>query len=247
MVPDVQVRVFNFIPGELEDLASSVLRSKTPETVLPASDFAQLARYRTTETQAQYILSRRFLRDLLVELSDDPQYLHAPITRTPEGKPELTDNSIFFNLSHTENAIAVIASLKGHCGIDVQSTDKKLSYDKLAAKLLSKQELEIYAKQPFQLRESLFLRLFTLKEAYSKLQGKGLAMKFSTIDFSNRLTDVARHAHGELPAGNQYKIYYRWERVNLAFLCQKNLNVNYKELSAQEYLHQKIILNKIVQ
>lgn len=233
---DVHARVFRFERDLFEDLVSFVDQSVPIKAALPESDLAQLSRYRTPHTRAQYILSRRLLRDVLVELTGNRYYFHLPIVKLPGGKPEFVDASVSFNLSHTENAIAIIVSPQGACGIDVQSTDKALSYDRLAAKLLSPQELRIYDRLIWESKKSLFLRLFTLKEAYSKCRGKGLAMSFSTIDFSDWYDDIEQYAIGELPANDQYQLHYRWNDYNLACMYQKHHQFIYQESPLQQYI-----------
>lgn len=232
---NTQTRVFSFEHNELEDLASFVYQSVSAKTALPESDLAQLSRYRTPNTRAQYILSRRLLRDTLVELTGNPYYFRLPIVKSPDGKPEFTDASVAFNLAHTENAIAIIISPQGACGVDVQSTDKALSYDRLAAKLLSPKELKIYECLTWESKKSLFLRLFTLKEAYSKCHGKGLSMSFAAIDFSDFLDDIEQYKFGKIFLNEEYELYFRWRDFNLACVYSKHRPFIYYELPLPQH------------
>ena len=97
------------------------------------------------------------------------------------GKPYLKDHrSIYFNLSHCQNAVACIIG-DDEVGIDIQ---EPFEYDEELAKLIcSKKELEAIRRDSVNCSGKIN-RLWVLKEAYTKYLGKGITLDLKEIDFS---------------------------------------------------------------
>ena len=98
------------------------------------------------------------------------------LSRTDKGKHYFsgeTDIITHFSLSHTKDAVAVAVSLTHPVGVDIQ-TDDGFDEDKMlrvAKRFFSERELsQMDGAQSFK-RE--FLRIWTCKEAVSKLYGTG--------------------------------------------------------------------------
>ncbi len=53
---------------------------------------------------------------------------------------------------------------------------------RIARRILSEQEAQIWKQTPDDKKESELVRIWTRKEAYAKMDGRGLAMDFKTID-----------------------------------------------------------------
>lgn len=141
-------------------------------------------RFVTDTLTRRSIVSRGVLRQVLaqrLQLSADQICL----ATGPQGKPELADqhSSILkFNLSHTGD-VAVVALAWGRIvGVDVESIDRRVSRDDLAARFFSQRECDRYFSLSESLRLAAFYRIWTCKEAYLKATGSGLAFplgKFS--------------------------------------------------------------------
>ena len=112
-----------------------------------------------------------------------------PIIRDPMGKPKLAfpGTRLRFNLSHSCNLIAVALANDREVGIDVEST-RSLS-DPCAASLFGLaaafDDTEAAALRGLPLRRmgSEVIRLWTLKEAFAKATGKGLALPLRAARF----------------------------------------------------------------
>jgi len=107
--------------------------------------------------------------------------------KTPEGRPEISAGSglprLRFNLSHTRGAVACIVTRDLDCGVDIEATGCWTDLEAVSRTVLAPSELAAIAAVPDPERATLFLRYWTLKEAYAKGLGLGLSMRFDRIAF----------------------------------------------------------------
>lgn len=93
------------------------------------------------------------------------------------GKPYLDQNKsssqIFFNISHSHDYIALILSKNGEVGIDIEKIKPRKHIDALACRVFKASEI-IWINNQTNVLAS-FYRLWSLKEAYLKATGEGLA------------------------------------------------------------------------
>lgn len=92
------------------------------------------------------------------------------------GKP-IADNC-FVSISHSGPAISVCKS-DIPVGIDIEKTDRKRNFEEIAKRCFHGAESELYLKNP---SAEKFYEIWTKKEAYSKLLGRGLADILSGFD-----------------------------------------------------------------
>lgn len=121
---------------------------------------------------AAHSLLRRMLHEALPEIAaEDFRFL-----RTPGGRPELAPPAprISFNLSHARGIVACAVSREAEVGIDAESDDRRMEAEPLAPEVCSAQEQAQLRALPPERRGSLFLDLWTLKEAYLKALGVGI-------------------------------------------------------------------------
>ena len=105
------------------------------------------------------------------------------ISETPEfifneyGKPFLKNhNDIYFNISHCKNAVVCAVSDK-NVAIDIM--DYRKIHNGVIKRVCSDNEKTMLSIS--QNKDKDFIKLWTMKECYSKLIGKGLSMDFSKI------------------------------------------------------------------
>lgn len=105
------------------------------------------------------------------------------------GKLMLPENfGIFFNLSHSGNYAACIVSSE-NVGIDLENMTERFLGEKgekrfssLFRKTLTEQEKELFEGLEWQDKITLFCRIWTKKESFSKEDGRGMLIPFSEID-----------------------------------------------------------------
>lgn len=97
------------------------------------------------------------------------------------GKPYLSgDESFGFSISHSSGTVLAAVS-DGNVGADIERCDRRS--DRLMTKCCTPDEREYLEKSSDKGRE--FMRLWTRKEALSKLDGRGIAMGFGTVSVLN--------------------------------------------------------------
>lgn len=99
------------------------------------------------------------------------------ITRDINNKPSLLNYpQIKFNLTHTDGIVACVLS-KYLCGIDCEKINK--FHLKATKRIFSPAEFEFADNNA-----ERFCKIWTLKECYSKISGKGLSSDLCNISFS---------------------------------------------------------------
>jgi 4'-phosphopantetheinyl transferase len=140
-----------------------------------------------------------------------------------EGKPYLRDHQdIFFNLSHSQNAVACILG-DGEVGIDIQ---EPFDYDEeMAKQFCSEKELAAMRKDNGNCSR-IINRLWILKEAYTKYFGKGITVDLKEIDFSSE--DMLEKEDCSLYAIEK-------KDYNLAICVRKGTKFTEKEVYLNKY------------
>ncbi|WP_189959520.1 4'-phosphopantetheinyl transferase family protein [Streptomyces alanosinicus] len=112
----------------------------------------------------------------------------------PGGRPVLrglgTDLQV--SLTHTDELIVVGVSRAGPVGVDAEPAGRPISFELLRDHVCTAEEAELLAGLPEEERTERFLRLWTLKEAYTKALGHGMRRRFSALGFAWDETGAAR-------------------------------------------------------
>ncbi|MFJ3659050.1 4'-phosphopantetheinyl transferase family protein [Streptomyces sp. NPDC090119] len=153
-------------------------------------------RYRRT---ADPLVRHRFAAARLVlkytaaaALGTDPAELD--LAYTINGRPHLRGlHQVDVGLSHTGELIAVGVGLGGRIGVDTEPLSRTLALDVMSRRMCTPAERAVLARLDAPARTAALLRLWTLKEAYTKALGQGMRLAFNEFGFP---PDI----EGELPA-----------------------------------------------
>jgi phosphopantetheinyl transferase len=107
------------------------------------------------------------------------------ILRGANGKPYLPGNPVYFNLSHSNGILCIAVCKNRPIGVDIEKIyiREKNVIHRMANKIFSAKELEILRdKDNLSSQTNYFIKKFTIKEAFSKMFGKGFCMNFREID-----------------------------------------------------------------
>ena len=132
------------------------------------------------------------------------------------GKPCLSpaESGIYFNLSHCGNAAVCIISDE-NTAIDVMELRKvRSSVIRRTCSMEERQQLSM-SNEP----ERDFIKLWTRKECFSKLDGRGLLMDFSKI---NEDLPEMKHIHS-LDFGEYIISYYSQKPMEISYVGIQNL------------------------
>lgn len=123
----------------------------------------------------RYVATRGLLRMILANyLNTDPAGLQFAVGE--HGKPTLCDRQLYFNLSHTADNLAIVASDLEHIGIDIEQIKPRSSLKQLAERCFSATEFADWRLLPETQRQLTFYQLWTQKEAFVKAVGRGIAL-----------------------------------------------------------------------
>ncbi|OTA14544.1 4'-phosphopantetheinyl transferase [Xenorhabdus vietnamensis] len=150
-------------------------------------------------------ISSNLLLSQIIELYCGESRGVLAIEKNAYGKPYLTNReNIWFNLSHSGSAMALLLSCAGDVGVDIECRTAQKDYAKIAHRFFHAEEkssLSQLAPHSAQRRSHM---LWCLKEAYIKAIGKGLAQPLNSFRF-----EISRH-HVDLYEPEQLHISQRW-------------------------------------
>jgi phosphopantetheinyl transferase len=161
------------------------LRACDITTVLNAGDTRHYYRLRSQFLQQRFLYGRVLLRRALSQLSGNgirPEQWR--FTRTKFGKPVIDPAAglpdLHFNISYDGEVVVLLVSTSCRVGVDIERVHDRQDMQITAA--LSRKERKTLSAFPVADRTSAALRIWTIKEAYSKLLGLGLNLDFSTLN-----------------------------------------------------------------
>ncbi|MEU3838521.1 4'-phosphopantetheinyl transferase superfamily protein [Streptomyces sp. NPDC028635] len=103
------------------------------------------------------------------------------------GRPYLRGfDQIDVSLTHTGDLLAVGLSRLGRIGVDAEPGDRRMRFDLLRSQMCTPAEAAELAALPEGRQTAETLRLWTLKEAYTKALGQGMRLGFTEFGFSLR-------------------------------------------------------------
>ncbi|WP_422553170.1 4'-phosphopantetheinyl transferase family protein [Methylovulum miyakonense] len=124
----------------------------------------------------RHIEVRGRLRMLLADsLQQAPAQLR--IARTGEGKPYLPDHpQLVFNISHTANYLAIAIARDCQLGVDIERCRPRANLAALVDKCFAEEEASYWYSLPDNQKQSAFYHFWTIKEAFVKATGRGIAL-----------------------------------------------------------------------
>ncbi|MBN5218043.1 MULTISPECIES: 4'-phosphopantetheinyl transferase family protein [Enterobacterales] len=148
-----------------------------------------------------YITSRKILKSALQKLYPNISRKSWKFTKNSYGKPIIIypelQKPLYFNISHTLDAVAVAVSQTSDVGVDIEKIrnlaiisfpEMSISHLEISKNYFTKNEYKKISSLPYNDGVSYFWRLWTLKESYMKYRGIGLSLGLDCIevDISNQ-------------------------------------------------------------
>lgn len=186
--PDIDAHVWLGVPDLGGDRDARVVTPWLSEAELARRDRIQHPR-----ALAEFLAGRRLLRGLFGRLLG----IHPGDLVLDENKygalsldPAVHDTPWRFNISHTDGLIA-LAIARARVGVDVEWTTRPGRTVELADRYFAKTETAALRALPESLQRDRFFDLWTLKEAYIKARGMGLAIPLSDFAYTLGDDDIA--------------------------------------------------------
>lgn len=170
----VHARVDDWLP---EDLADPGL----PEWLGP--DHPRFRRMRHPTVRARFVASRLMLKHTAgAVVGEPPQDLE--LAYKLGGRPYLRGfEQLDLSLSHTADLLVVGLTRRGWIGVDAELSDRQMVGLGTEAQMCTPHERQELERIPDDRRNSALVRLWTLKEAYSKAIGQGMRFRFTEFGF----------------------------------------------------------------
>ena len=130
--------------------------------------------------RATFVQSRAHLRWLLGYHLGIPAQ-EVPLVMGAHGKPQHRDHGIQFNLSHSKDVIVMGMARGTEMGVDIEHPRSPRRLDALIREVFSVQEQRWFEGLDETEQQDLFLRGWTLKEAWVKTTGRGIAAGLSNV------------------------------------------------------------------
>jgi 4'-phosphopantetheinyl transferase len=125
------------------------------------------------------------------------------------GKPELGDTfsqqGLYFNLSHSQSLAVYAIALHRSVGIDLEYLRPMPDVQELAERFFSPSESAIIKALPKEEQQEVFFRIWTIKEAYLKATGEGLAgLQKVAVSFTEENTINLQNTESNTSLNNRW-------------------------------------------
>ncbi|MEU7161723.1 4'-phosphopantetheinyl transferase family protein [Streptomyces chrestomyceticus] len=169
--------VADWLPADLDDrrLAAAL-----------GQDHARLRHLTRPQVRRRFVASRLLLKTAAgAVLGAAPEELE--LAYKPGGRPYLRGiDQLDVSLSHTEELLVVGLTRHSRIGVDVERADRRMLGLGTERQVCTPYELEALRRVAEDRRNGELVRLWTLKEAYSKAIGQGLRFRFTEFGFGAR-------------------------------------------------------------
>lgn len=154
--------------------------------LLSQAECDQHQRYRHEQRRGQFLCSRALLRCVLSRYQ-----AVAPMAwvfeHSAQGKLQLaqphSETGLLFNLSHTQDLIVCAVACHRAVGVDAEHSGRPCDYAAIAQRYFTPAEIHALTAPPEAQCKARFFEFWTLKEAYVKALGHGLAYAFNRFHF----------------------------------------------------------------
>ncbi len=154
--------------------------------LLSPEEHERMARLVFERDRHRFLLTRALVRTMLSRYAKvapaDWQFI-----ANVHGRPEILDRpagvpDLRFSISHTDGLIACAVTIGREVGVDVEHVGRRLTQD-IAARFFAPAEVAHLQSLPDEEQERVFFDYWTLKEAYIKARGFGLALPLGDFAF----------------------------------------------------------------
>lgn len=177
-----ELRVFLVSTDDVEPEALA----RTRLNALPRDERERYDRIIPPAKRHEFLVTRVLCRHVLAQALDVPADSLA-FEIGPYGKPELRAEMrpLRFNLSNT-NGLVACAVTRGdfELGLDIEVMERNTDTVGVADRFFSAAEVQALRKLPAHAQKRRFFELWTLKEAYIKARGLGLAIPLGSFSFA---------------------------------------------------------------
>jgi len=178
--PDVRVWLW-FTEQAPADLESRFL------PWLSDDERARVERLKLDRVRLEYVMTRVLVRQTLSYVEPSIEPAQWTFERNEHGKPEvvgpISAGRLRFNLSNTFGLVACAITRDRDLGLDVEDRQRNSDTLAIADRYFSESEVAALRALPEHQQHQRFFEYWTLKEAYIKARGLGLAIPLGQFSF----------------------------------------------------------------
>ena len=156
------------------------------QKLLSDEELARLEHYRAPDLRRTQLITRAAVRFCLSQYSESVPPAKWDIEIPASGKPQLRQPAplpLSFNLSHSGDWVVIAMTVETALGVDIQQQKAHHSLMDLARRYFHADEAAALGRREGKDQQELFFRLWTLKEAYLKARGGGIATGLDKVQF----------------------------------------------------------------
>jgi 4'-phosphopantetheinyl transferase len=184
----MDVLPFHAVHIDLVDTANAeaLARLDAYKECLSADEHERMARFVFDRDRRAFLLTRALVRTMLSRYAGIPPAAWQFISNV-HGRPEILDRpsgvpDLRFNISHTDGLIACAVTIGREVGVDIERITRHLTHD-VAGRFFAPREVSDLRQLPEADQHRAFFDYWTLKEAYIKARGFGLALPLADFAF----------------------------------------------------------------
>ncbi len=160
------------------------------EADLPPQDLQRAEGFLRAEATAHWLAARGALRRVLSEYLGEPPAA-IEIEEGENGKPQLVDGGLEFNLSHSGDFALIAVSREGPVGVDVERIVPGRNPLALAERALGEEDVARVRDASAAERDAVFYDCWVRHEAKAKCLGTGLTAPIPNVSLTVEGLDVA--------------------------------------------------------
>ena len=179
---------FNAVHIDLVDTANAAALAKLDsyKALMSIDEHERMLRLVFDRDRRAFLITRALVRTMLSRYAavkpTDWRFIE-----NVHGRPEILDRpsgtpDLRFNISHTDGLIACAVTIGREVGVDVEHIGRHLHYD-VPGRFFAPDEVTDLRNLPVEDQQKVFFDYWTLKEAYIKARGFGLALPLGDFAF----------------------------------------------------------------
>jgi 4'-phosphopantetheinyl transferase len=176
--------------------------------LLSADERARADRFVFESDRIRYIASHGVLRMRLGDCCGKPP-ASLVFSVGSHGKPALSEPSapLQFNLSHSGSLAALVVTPNIRCGIDIEKERSEISDQDIAERFFCARENAWLQSLPPDQKARGFFRLWSVKEAILKADGKGLSIPLNDVDATSVVDGTSSYVSLPSDDGNVLSLW----------------------------------------
>jgi 4'-phosphopantetheinyl transferase len=184
----MDVLPFNAVHIDLVDTANPAALAKLDsyKALMSNDEHERMLRLVFDRDRRAFLITRALVRTMLSRYAA-VKPTEWRFIENVHGRPEILDRpsgtpDLRFNISHTDGLIACAVTIGREVGVDVEHIARHLHYD-VPGRFFAPGEVTDLRNLPVEDQQKVFFDYWTLKEAYIKARGFGLALPLGDFAF----------------------------------------------------------------